>query len=131
MFGWRKRKGASGAHSGPESGELLLRCSFCNKTGNDVRKLIAGPTVYICDECVEVCVDIIADDVRLQGPPQDSAESQPPRAIVGALVQHAVTCSLCGMVAPVKEVLPIEDRGFLCGGCADAVADAIARGKPV
>src|SRR6187455_143461 len=40
----------------------VLRCSFCNKDQNDVRKLIAGPTVFICDECVEVCNDIIADD---------------------------------------------------------------------
>ena len=42
----------------------VLRCSFCNKDQNDVRKLIAGPTVFICDECVEVCNDIIADDNR-------------------------------------------------------------------
>ena len=42
----------------------ILRCSFCNKDQNDVRKLIAGPTVFICDECVEVCNDIIADDSR-------------------------------------------------------------------
>jgi ATP-dependent Clp protease ATP-binding subunit ClpX len=39
-----------------------LRCSFCNKSQNDVRKLIAGPTVFICDECVRVCNDIIDDD---------------------------------------------------------------------
>jgi len=43
-----------------------LRCSFCNKDQNDVRKLIAGPTVFICDECVEVCNDIIADDNRFE-----------------------------------------------------------------
>ena len=43
----------------------VLRCSFCNKDQNDVRKLIAGPTVFICDECVEVCNDIIADDNRV------------------------------------------------------------------
>jgi ATP-dependent Clp protease ATP-binding subunit ClpX len=42
----------------------VLHCSFCNKNQNDVRKLIAGPTVFICDECVEVCNDIIADDNR-------------------------------------------------------------------
>ena len=41
-----------------------LHCSFCNKDQNDVRKLIAGPTVFICDECVEVCNDIIADESR-------------------------------------------------------------------
>jgi len=44
----------------------VLRCSFCNKDQNDVRKLIAGPTVFICDECVEVCNDIIADDNRYE-----------------------------------------------------------------
>lgn len=44
------------------SGEESLRCSFCNKSQNDVRKLIAGPTVFICDECVRVCNDIIDDD---------------------------------------------------------------------
>jgi len=43
-----------------------LRCSFCNKDQNDVRKLIAGPTVFICDECVDVCNDIIADDRRTE-----------------------------------------------------------------
>jgi len=44
------------------NGEESLRCSFCNKSQNDVRKLIAGPTVFICDECVRVCNDIIDDD---------------------------------------------------------------------
>ena len=44
------------------NGEESLRCSFCNKNQNDVRKLIAGPTVFICDECVRVCNDIIDDD---------------------------------------------------------------------
>ena len=43
---------------------VVLQCSFCNKDQNDVRKLIAGPTVFICDECVDVCNDIIADDNR-------------------------------------------------------------------
>jgi len=40
----------------------ILKCSFCGKSQNDVRKLIAGPTVYICDECVELCNDIIAEE---------------------------------------------------------------------
>ncbi len=39
-----------------------LRCSFCGKSQNEVKKLIAGPTVYICDECVELCNDIIAEE---------------------------------------------------------------------
>ncbi len=45
-----------------EGRDHLLRCSFCNKSQREVRKLIAGPNVYICDECVDVCLDIIAED---------------------------------------------------------------------
>ncbi|MGQ9494847.1 MAG: ATP-dependent Clp protease ATP-binding subunit ClpX [Thermoanaerobaculaceae bacterium] len=45
-----------------ENRDHLLRCSFCNKSQREVRKLIAGPNVYICDECVDVCLDIIAED---------------------------------------------------------------------
>jgi ATP-dependent Clp protease ATP-binding subunit ClpX len=43
-------------------GNGVLKCSFCGKSQNDVRKLIAGPTVYICDECIELCNDIIAEE---------------------------------------------------------------------
>jgi len=39
-----------------------LRCSFCGKAAADVRKLLAGPAVFICDECVSVCVEILARD---------------------------------------------------------------------
>jgi len=45
-----------------ETSSELLRCSFCNKSQREVRKLIAGPNVYICDECVDICLDIIAED---------------------------------------------------------------------
>ena len=41
---------------------IALKCSFCGKTQNEVKKLIAGPTVYICDECVELCNDIIEEE---------------------------------------------------------------------
>ena len=39
-----------------------LKCSFCGKTQDQVRRLIAGPGVYICDECIELCSEIIADE---------------------------------------------------------------------
>ncbi len=39
-----------------------LSCSFCGKSQREVKKLIAGPTVYICDECIELCNDIIAEE---------------------------------------------------------------------
>ena len=48
--------------------QKVLRCSFCNKWQHDVERLIAGPKIFICDECVEVCNDIIADDKRVSKP---------------------------------------------------------------
>src|SRR5512138_424573 len=42
----------------------LLYCSFCGKSQHEVRKLIAGPSVYVCDECVELCNDIIRDELQ-------------------------------------------------------------------
>lgn len=47
----------------------VLRCSFCNKSQDDVKKLISGPTVFICDECVEVCNEIISDDISAETSP--------------------------------------------------------------
>ena len=44
--------------------EEILRCSFCGKTQNEVRKLIAGPSVYICNECIDICNEIINDDEK-------------------------------------------------------------------
>ena len=44
-----------------------LRCSFCNKTQEQVRKLIAGPNVYICDECIEICAEIIEEELMEAG----------------------------------------------------------------
>jgi ATP-dependent Clp protease ATP-binding subunit ClpX len=49
-----------------DSGDEALRCSFCNKSQREVKKLIAGPTVFICDECVDICLDIIAEDRMLE-----------------------------------------------------------------
>ena len=46
-----------------EDGHGNLQCSFCGKSQKEVKKLIAGPTVYICDECIGLCNDIIAEEV--------------------------------------------------------------------
>ena len=45
-----------------ESSSEPLKCSFCGKSQKQVIKLIAGPGVYICDECIELCVEIIEED---------------------------------------------------------------------
>ncbi|MEY3016574.1 MAG: ATP-dependent Clp protease ATP-binding subunit ClpX, partial [Pseudomonadota bacterium] len=44
------------------AGEKLLYCSFCGKSQHEVKKLIAGPSVFICDECIDLCNDIIRDE---------------------------------------------------------------------
>lgn len=54
-------------------GEDTLRCSFCGKSQNEVKKLIAGPTVYICNECIDICIEIISDDAQ-----QEAAATRPP-----------------------------------------------------
>jgi len=44
--------------------DRLLYCSFCGKSQHEVRKLIAGPSVFICDECVDLCNDIIKEEIQ-------------------------------------------------------------------
>jgi ATP-dependent Clp protease ATP-binding subunit ClpX len=56
-------------HGDDRPGNLV--CSFCGKSQDEVRKLIAGPTVYICDECIDLCNDIIAEE----GDQEDSFSS--------------------------------------------------------
>ncbi len=51
-------------HGKGAGGEKLLYCSFCGKSQHEVRKLIAGPSVFVCDECVELCNDIIREEVQ-------------------------------------------------------------------
>lgn len=46
-----------------KNGEVLC-CSFCGKSQNEVKKLVAGRGVYICDECIEVCINIVADEMN-------------------------------------------------------------------
>ncbi|HET7649148.1 MAG TPA: ATP-dependent Clp protease ATP-binding subunit ClpX [Gammaproteobacteria bacterium] len=60
---------------GEDSGKLLY-CSFCGKSQHEVRKLIAGPSVYVCDECVELCNDIIREEMQEQA---QTAHSKLPR----------------------------------------------------
>ena len=105
-----------------------LRCSFCNKSEDDVRKLIAGPTVFICDECVQVCVDIIADDAQAAGRSESGAAAPDEANAQSQLLGRG--CALCGLPLLLEEALPVEERGFLCRGCVDAIRAAIAENNP-
>lgn len=53
-------------HGGDQDSGKLLYCSFCGKSQNEVKKLIAGPSVFVCDECVELCNDIIREEMQEQ-----------------------------------------------------------------
>jgi ATP-dependent Clp protease ATP-binding subunit ClpX len=65
-----------------ESGSgKLLYCSFCGKSQHEVRKLIAGPSVYICDECVDLCNDIIREEIKEVMPKRDGNELPTPQEI--------------------------------------------------
>ena len=55
---------SEGKNSKGSDGDRLLYCSFCGKSQHEVRKLIAGPSVFICDECVELCNDIIREEIQ-------------------------------------------------------------------
>ena len=67
----------------------ILRCSFCNKSQRDVKKLIAGPTVYICDECVDICLDIIAED-RVLDQAKPETKLPKPREVKEFLDEYVV-----------------------------------------
>ncbi|MCR5864963.1 MAG: ATP-dependent Clp protease ATP-binding subunit ClpX [Aquincola tertiaricarbonis] len=60
------------------SSEKVLYCSFCGKSQHEVKKLIAGPSVFICDECIELCNDIIRDEVPADGATAKAAKSDLP-----------------------------------------------------
>ncbi len=71
-----------------DSGDEALRCSFCNKSQREVKKLIAGPTVFICDECVDICLDIIAED-RMHEQQQET-DLPKPQEIKDLLDQYVI-----------------------------------------
>ena len=75
--------------NGEDSGKLLY-CSFCGKSQHEVRKLIAGPSVFICDECVDLCNDIIREEVQ-EAQAESSAHKLPsPKEISGILDQYVI-----------------------------------------
>ena len=66
-----------------------VRCSFCNKSQEQVRKLIAGPNVYICDECIEVCMEIMEDE--FEGFNEDTQEINLMNLIMSLPIQKSIS----------------------------------------
>lgn len=67
-----------------------LCCSFCGKNQREVKKLIAGPTVYICDECIELCNDIIAEEGQKDAPSKSTQAIPKPSEIKSILDQYVI-----------------------------------------
>ncbi|MBL8416323.1 MAG: ATP-dependent Clp protease ATP-binding subunit ClpX [Propionivibrio sp.] len=71
--------------------EKLLYCSFCGKSQHEVKKLIAGPSVFICDECIELCNDIVRDEISAdQGGKVAKSDLPTPKEISGLLDQYVI-----------------------------------------
>ena len=67
-----------------------LSCSFCGKSQRDVKKLIAGPTVYICDECIDLCNDIITEEGQKEQQKQSSDRLPKPWEIKNVLDEYVI-----------------------------------------
>ncbi|MDG1733074.1 MAG: ATP-dependent protease ATP-binding subunit ClpX [Thalassotalea sp.] len=75
---------------GSGDNEKLLYCSFCGKSQHEVRKLIAGPSVFVCDECVELCNDIIREEIKDISPKAESEELPTPAEIRANLDDYVI-----------------------------------------
>jgi ATP-dependent Clp protease ATP-binding subunit ClpX len=70
--------------------KTVLKCSFCNKSQHEVKKLVAGPSVYICNECVDLCQDIIKEESGNSFKKKDSADVAKPNEICKILNEHVI-----------------------------------------
>ena len=70
--------------------EKMLYCSFCGKSQHEVRKLIAGPSVYICDECVDLCNDIIREEIKEVAPHRERSALPTPHEIRNHLDDYVI-----------------------------------------
>ena len=113
---------ATDSNDKPEGGEpppatqTLVRCSFCGKSQDSVWKIIAGPHVYICDECVDACNEILEQESDKEFGTSEPAE------FPGAIS----FCALCRLPKDAKELRLIEKKdAALCLECIDAVRSAV------
>ena len=91
-----------------------LVCSFCGKSQDEVRKLIAGPTVYICNECIDLCNDIIRDEADFDQPVSENA-AEPKET------RQKPICALCTQPRGLTDLVHIAAGMRLCTVCLEAI----------
>jgi ATP-dependent Clp protease ATP-binding subunit ClpX len=80
----------SDENEGSNDDGKLLHCNFCGKSQHEVRKLIAGPSVYVCDECVELCNDIIREELQESNDESDNSKLPTPKEIKDILDEYVI-----------------------------------------
>ena len=106
LLGRFQRSG--GQRFGKNAAQTIVACSFCGKSQDEVRKMIAGPTVYICDECVDLCSDIIAQETLMETPGATWA------------------CPICQQPRTRSDTLRLSETRRVCRPCAEAIRLALA-----
>jgi ClpX C4-type zinc finger len=89
-----------------------LTCSFCGKNQQEVRKLIVGPSVHICDECVKLCSGIVAAEV-------DAVEAEPIGNAGRAKSKENRLCGVCMEPRETDELIFLPHAAYMCAGCLE------------
>jgi len=92
----------------------LLTCSFCGKNQKEVRKLIAGPSVHICDECVKLCGGIIAEELL-----EDSKSANPKSKKPAGDSKEERLCGICMEPRETDELIFLPHAAYMCAGCLE------------
>jgi hypothetical protein len=88
-------------------------CSFCGKSQSEVRKLVAGPSVHICDECIELCKNILVEDLDADG--ERRSKSAKGRSRENRL------CGICMEERESDELIFLPHAAYMCAGCLEDI----------
>ena len=96
-----------------------LACSFCGKDQSEVRKLVAGPSVHICNECIELCRSILVED--LEGASEGKSPSAPPS-------RENRLCGICMEERESHELIFLPHAAYMCAGCLEDIQSVRDKG---